>query len=79
MASGKPTLLWCQHRFDDRSYSAATLDRLGMRKFCKVIDTGIHARVTHNMRDVVALLDESDRTGVELRFGERYTTCCLGA
>jgi len=73
--SGGPNLHWIGQHFDDEGYSGATLDRPAMRKLRKVIDLGgidrVYAvaldRLTRNMRDAAVLLDEFEKSGVELR------------
>lgn len=73
--SGERGLIWCGQRFDDEGESGATLDRPAMQRLRKAIDLGgvsrVYAvafdRLTRRMRDAVALLDEFERAGVELR------------
>jgi len=73
--TGEPGLRWLGQRFDDEGRSGATLDRPAMRSLRRAIGKGrIHRlyavaldRLSRNLTDTLALLDELDRAGVELR------------
>jgi len=69
-------LHWCGQYFDDEGESGSTLDRPAMRKLRQAVDLGgvnrIYAvnldRVTRSMRDMIQLMDEFDKAGVEVHF-----------
>jgi site-specific DNA recombinase len=73
--TGEPGLTWCGQQFDDRGYSGATLERPGLRRLRKVIDLGACSafavaldRLSRRLQDMIVLLEEFDRRGVEVRF-----------
>ena len=74
-ASGEANHYWCGQCFDDEGRSGVTLDRPALRRLRKVIELGgidrlyvvALDRLSRRLADMITLLDELERAGVELR------------